>query len=484
MFDIVIVGAGVVGSLIARKLSSYQLNVLVIEKESDVGNVTSMANSAIVHSGYDPLPGTLKAKLNVEGNRLFPTLCEELDVSFKQIGSLTVALNDEQIETLKDLTIRSKQNGVDVKLLTSDEVKKIEPNISPNIKGALLASSAGIVNPFTLTVHAMENAVDNGIILHLNEEVTDITKKDGNYIVKTTKGSYETKIIINAAGLYADKIHSLVEKIDYEITPRKGEYFVLDHYQKGLVNHVIFPLPSEKGKGTLIAPTTSGNYIVGPSSDFILDKDDLSTNKTTLENVRSLAQQMIPNIPFNQVIRTFSGNRPSPSTHDFIIDFTKNDKHFINASGIESPGLASSPAIAEYVVNNFVSKVIGLTKKTSFNPFVKKRIHFNELSLNEKNTLIKENPDYGTIICNCEKVTLGEIKDELSRSVPPHTIKALKKRTRAGFGKCQGGFCQPLVIKELAKHYNVSMDKIELDKKDSIVCRYLTKENSKWKRLN
>lgn len=477
MFDIVIVGAGVVGSLIARKLSSYQLNVLIIDKESDVGNVTSMANSAIVHSGYDPLPGSLKAKLNVKGNKMFPQLCNELDVSLEMIGSLTVALYDDQLSLLKDLANRSKENGVDVKLLTSDEVKKLEPNISDKVKGALLAPTAGIVNPFTLVVHAMENAVDNGVILHLNEEVINISKINDYYLVKTTKSSYETKIIINAAGVYGDKINALVEKIDYEIKPRKGEYFVLDHYKKGLVNHVIFPLPSEKGKGILVSPTTSGNYIVGPSSEWINDKDDVSCDKLTLDNVKKQALEMVPSIPFNQVIRIFSGNRPTPSTHDFIIGYSKIDKHFINASGIESPGLASSPAIAEYVVNEFVSKVIDLKEKSSFNPCVKPRIHFDKLSIEEKNKIIKENPDYGTIICNCEKVSLGEIKDELSRSVPPHSVKALKKRTRAGFGKCQGGFCQPLVIKELAKHFNLKMNEIELDKVDSYICRYQTKEN-------
>lgn len=479
MFDIVIVGAGVVGSLLARKLSSYQLNVAVIEKESDVGNVTSMANSAIVHSGYDPLPGSLKAKLNVKGNRLFPKLCEELDVSLEIVGSLTVALYDEQLPLLKDLAYRSEENGVDVKLLTSDEVKKLEPNLSSNVKGALLAPTAGIVNPFTLCVHAMENACDNGVKLFLNEAVKNIIKKGDIFVIETTKGSYETKIVINAAGIHSDEIHSLIEKIDYEVKPRKGEYFVLDHYKKGLVNHVIFPLPSEKGKGILVSPTTSGNYIVGPSSEWINDKDDLSTDKLTLDEVKRQALEMVPSIPFNQVIRIFSGNRPTPSTHDFIIGYSKIDKHFINVSGIESPGLASSPAIAEYVVNEFVSKLITLKEKESYSPRVKPRVHLDKLSNKEKNEIIKSNPDYGTIICNCEKVSLGEIKDELSRSVPPHTVKALKKRTRAGFGKCQGGFCQPLVIKELAKYFNVDMSEISLDKEDSNICRYITKETKK-----
>ncbi len=479
MIDILIIGAGITGSLIARKLSSYKLNIHVLDKENDVGNVTSMANSAIVHSGYDPKPGSLKAKFNVLGNSMYPKLCEELDVHFKMIGSLTVALYEEQLKLLDDLVIRSKENGVPVQLLSSDEVKKLEPNISSEVKGALLAPTAGIVNPFTLTVHAMENAVDNGVILHLNEEVVNITKDDGFYNVITKTNKYQTKVVINAAGVHSDQIHAMIESIDYKVNARKGEYFVLDHYKKGLVNHVIFPLPSEKGKGILVSPTTSGNYIVGPSSELNEDKDDTSTDKLTLDEVKRQALEMVPSIPFNQVIRTFSGNRPTPSTHDFVIGFAKSDKHFINVSGIESPGLVSSPAIAEYVVNELVSQVLDLSKKDNYNPYVKKRINPKDLSIDERNTLIKKDPNYGLIVCNCEKVTMGEILDELHRSVPPHSIKALKKRTRAGFGKCQGGFCQPLVIAELSKFFKVLLSKIPLDGIGSEICKYETKGGNK-----
>lgn len=479
MFDVIVVGAGIVGSLIARKLSSYQLNVLVLEKENDVGNATSMANSAIVHSGYDPVPGTLKAKLNVLGNKMYPELCQDLDVHFEQIGSLTVALYDEQLPMLKELAERSKVNGVEVRFLSKEEVLKMEPNINPEVKGALLAPSAGIVNPFTLTVHAMENAVDQGVTLHLNEEVKDILPNNDGFEVITSKDKYQTKVVINCAGIYGDKIHSLVESIDYSIKARKGQYFVLDHYAKGLVNHVIFPLPSEKGKGILVSPTTSGNYIVGPSSEWSEDKDSVACDKVTLDNVRSQAQAMVPSIPFNQVIRIFAGNRPTPSTHDFVIGTAKEYPNFINASGIESPGLVSSPAIAEMVVNDYVSKVLTLVKKDSWSGKIRPRINLSKMSVEERNALIKKNPSYGRIICNCEKVTEGEIRDELSRSVPPHSVKALKKRTRAGFGKCQGGFCQPLVIQILAEHYGVKFSDVNYDKLGSEICQYETKEGGK-----
>ena len=435
MFDVVVIGAGIVGSLVARKLSSYQLSIAVLEKEPDVGNVTTMANSAIVHSGYDPVPGTLKAKLNVLGNKMFDKLCEELDVEMERIGSLTVALYDEQLPLLDKLAERSAQNGVEVKILNAEETLKLEPHLNPEVKGSLLAPTAGIVNPFTLSVHAMENAVDNGVKLFLNEKVVKINKESDFYSIVCQSGNvYQTKVVINAAGVYSDEIHKMVEDIDYSITPRKGEYFILDHYTDDLVKHTIFPLPSEKGKGILVTPSIGGTYLIGPSAEAMPSKDDVSTDKPTLDDVRRQALDMVPGIPFNQVIRTFAGSRPTPSTHDFVIGFAKSDNHFINLSGIESPGLVSSPAIAEYVVNEYVSKVLDLKPNANFNPNVKKRPNLAKMSVSEKQAFIKKNPEYGQIICNCEKVSLGEILFEMNTSVPPTTMTAVKKRTRAGFG--------------------------------------------------
>lgn len=480
MFDVVVIGAGCVGSLIARKLSSYQLNVAVIEKESDVGNIVTMANSAIVHSGYDPVPGSLKAKLNVLGNAMFEKISDELDVEFERRGSLTVALYDEQLPLLEELAKRSKENGVPVKILTSREVLEMEPNINKDVKAALFAPTAGLVNPFTLTVHAMENACDNGVKLFLNEKVVDIKKEGDIYkVISASKNVYETKVIINAAGIYSEEIHKMIEPISYTLTPRKGEYFILDHYSDSLVKHTIFPLPTSKGKGILVSPTTGGTYLVGPSAEVTFSKDDVSTDKATLDDVRRQASEMVPFIPFNQVIRTFSGTRPTPSTHDFIIEFAKKDNHFITCSGIESPGLASSPAIAEYVVNEFVSKVLSLKKKDNYNPYVRKRVNLSKMSVEERNKLIKERPEYGEIICNCEKVTLGEILDEFKSSVPPMTIKAVRKRTRAGFGKCQGGFCQPLVTKLIAEHFNLPLNKVLYQFEDSYVVRYKVKDEKR-----
>ena len=462
-FDVLIIGAGVTGAMIARNLSKYDVKVALLDKENDVGNLTSNANSAIVHSGYDPVPGTNKAKFNVAGNAMFDKICEELDVHFERVGSLTVALYDEQIPVLKELAERSKQNNVPVEILSAEEVKKMEPNINPCVKGALFAPTAGIVDVFNFVCHAVENAVDNGVKLFLNEEVKSITKEGDYYKVVTQKGEFFSKIVINAAGAFADRIASMVEPIDWKITPRKGEYFVLDHYKAGLVNHTIFPLPSEKGKGILVTMTTSGNYLVGPSSELDEDPNDVTTDPPTLRNIRAQATEMVPSIPFNQVIRVFAGTRPTCTRHDFVIEYAKSDKNFINVGGIESPGFVSSPAIGEYVVERLVRPLIELKEKKDYNPCVRKYHRLYNAMVEQDYKFVNEHENYSQIICNCEKVTLGEILDVLSRSVPPHSVKALKRRTRAGFGKCQGGFCQPRVVLILAKYYGVSPMEISYD---------------------
>ena len=477
IYDICIIGAGITGSLIARELSRYKLKILVLEKENDVGNVTTNANSAIIHSGYDPVHGTLKAKLNVLGNAKYDQLTKELDVSFKRIGSLTVAVEDEQLKILEELKERSAQNGVEVKLLNHDEVIAIEPNITKEVKGALLAPTCGIIDPFNLCVHAMENAMDNGVELKLNSAVSAINKKDNNWEIHAKSGIYEAKVVINCAGNHADKIAALVEDIDWNITSRKGEYFVLDHFDDNFIRHTIFPLPSAKGKGILVTPTYSGDYLVGPSSEFTDNKEDYATDAPTLNEVKNKSSLLVPNVPFGETIRVFSGLRPTPSTHDFIIGFSKKDDHFINVAGIESPGLASSPAIAEYVINEYVNKVLKLEANKDFNPYVKPYIRMKYLDENKKKEMISKNKDFGDIICNCEQVTLGEIEDALNRNCPPRSVKALKRRTRAGFGKCQGGFCQPSIVLLLAKHYNISPLDVLLDDEGSNILVEKVKNN-------
>ena len=478
MYDVIVIGAGVVGALTARELSKYRLRVLVIDKENDVGNETTMANSAIVHSGYDPAPGSLKARFNVEGNAMFDALSEELDFHFGRVGSLTLAFSEEQIPVLLALRKQARENNVEVKLLTPEEVLEMEPNINPDVKGALFAQSSGIVDPFNMTAHAMENALDNGVELHLNEEVIAIEdKQDLEYfLVKTSNETYQGKIVINCAGVFADKIAAMVGDVDFSIRPRKGEYLILDHYSPDLVNATIFPLPSDKGKGVLISPTTSGNYILGPSSEFVNDKDDLATDRPTIDYVKKSVQNLIPSVPFGETIRAFAGLRASSNRGDFIVEAMKDHDRFINVAGIESPGLASSPAIAKYVVENLIKSRLQLVPNSNFNPRVRRYINLKALSLDEQNELIKQNPRFGQIICNCEKISLGELDDLMSRSLPPRTVKAVKKRTRAGFGKCQGGFCQPDIVKYLANFYGVDLTEVLYDKGGSNILKCSTKE--------
>lgn len=470
MYDIIIVGAGVVGCFIARELSRYKLDVLVLEKNNDVGNETTSANSAIVHSGYDPLPGTLKAKLNVEGNAMFDKVCDELDVSFKRIGSITLALSEEQMETLKQLQIRAKENGVETILLSKEELLEKEPGLTDEVVGGLLAPSAGIIDPFNLSVHLMENAIDNGVTLALGEEVTSIRKENGVFIVNE---KYQAKIVINAAGVMGDIVNELVNDKTFDIMPRKGQYYVLDHFNYPFVNHTLFMVPSDKGKGVLVSPTTSGNYLVGPSAHLVA-RDEKTTDKKTLNNVKLQANLILKNIPYHETIRTFSGLRATPSTHDFIIEESECE-NFINVVGIESPGLASSPAIAKMVVEQIVRSKLELVEKEDFNPRVRRYVKLKQLPIEEKQAYYKENSDYGKIVCKCEQVSKGEIIDCLNRSCPPRSIKGLKRRLRVGFGKCQGGMCQSDALKILAEFYNVDPSEIPYDNPKAFILLKKTK---------
>ncbi len=475
MYDVIVIGAGVIGGCVARELARYKAKVLVLDKENDVGNVTSMANSAIVHSGYDPKPGTNKAKYNVLGNKMYDLLTKELDVEFKRIGSLTCATNEEELEIIKSFVSRANDNGVEVKILNQEETRKIEPFVSDSVVGSLYAPSAGIINPFELCVGLFENALDNGVELLLNEEVVSIERLTNRFVVRTKDKEFETRVVVNAAGLYSDKIAKMVGIDYFNITPRKGEYFVLDHFEKPFVSHVIFPVPSEKGKGILVTPTTHNNYLLGPSSEFVEDKSDLSTDKPTLDNVRVNASKLVKNIPFNYIIRQFSGLRATGSTHDFIIDERDG---FITLGGIESPGLASAPAIGKEAVR-LVNSVLHLETNPYFNPFRRKVIRLKKMSIEERNDLIKQDPSFGHIVCRCEGVSEGEVVDCIRRNAGARTIKGVKKRCRPGFGKCQGGFCEPLIMEILARELNLDPLNVRYDSVKSYILQSETKEGDK-----
>ena len=476
-YKIIIIGAGAVGTSIAHSLARFDVTTLVIEKNSDVGDETSCANSAIVHSGYDPHPGTNKAKYNVLGNKMFAKLCSDLDVEFKQIGSLTIATNKEEDEKLLLLQKNGLENGVETKILTKEELLEIEPFVTENATSALYAKSAGIVNPFELCVAYMENAMDNGVVLHLNEKCINVDIENQKYIVTTDKDKYLCDVVINACGVYSDEINNYLCKYgvkEEKIIPRKGEYYVLDHFNKPYVTHTLFSLPSDKGKGILVSPTTHNNYLLGPSSEFSEEKDDVSTDKITLDNVMKSAKSLVKSIPTDQIIRSFSGVRAYHQSNEFVINSPLPG--FINFLGIQSPGLVSSPALGERAVE-MVKQVLELSEKDNYNPKCKKRIRLNTLSLEEKMKIIKEDANFGIIVCRCEKISLGEIYDVINRNCGATTIKGVKKRCRPGFGKCQGGFCEPLVLKALC-------DKLGLDPLDvrySNQKSFILKEETKRK---
>jgi glycerol-3-phosphate dehydrogenase len=469
MYDIAIIGAGVIGSSIFRELTKYNLKVVVLEKERDVSMGTSKANSAIVHAGYDPEEGTLMAKYNVAGNEMFEDLCKELSVPFKRNGSLIVAFNEEDMETVKGLYENGTKIGVkDLKVLNKDEVLEMEPNLSEEIKGALYAPTGGIVGPFEYTIALAENAVQNGGKLELKKEVVSIEKNDTFRIATSDGEVIEAKFVINAAGLYADKIHNLICKESFKIIPRSGEYFIMDKSQGNVVNHTIFQCPSKLGKGVLVTPTVHGNLLVGPDARDMEDKEDLGTIGEGLDAIRETSMRTTKKINFRESIRNFAGLRANPDTGDFIVEENDEVKGFIDVAGMKSPGLSSAPAIALGVVDILEKAGCKLEKKENFIN-KRKQIHFMDLSPTEKAELIKENPQYGRIVCRCESITEGEIVDAIKRSFGVISVEGIKRRCRPGMGRCQGGFCGPKVQEIIAREYEVPLESVVLEKDDSYI---------------
>lgn len=469
MYDVAIIGAGVIGCSIFRELTKYNLKVVVLEKEKDVSMGTSKANSAIVHAGYDPKEGTLMAKYNVKGNEMFEGLCQELSVPFKRNGSLVLAFNEEDMKTIKDLYENGTKIGVkNLKILTKEEVLNMEPNLSEEIKGALYAPTGGIVGPFEYTIALAENAVQNGGEIKLKKEVVSIEKKD-IFKIGTSDGEViEAKFVVNAAGVYADKIHNLICKESFKITPRSGEYFVMDKSQGKVVSHTIFQCPSKLGKGILVTPTVHGNLLVGPDARDIEDKEDLGTEAKGLEAVREASMRSTKKINFRETIRNFAGLRANPSTGDFIVEENDEVKGFIDAAGMKSPGLSSAPAIALDVVKILDEAGCKLDKKENF-AANREQIYFMELSAKEKSELIKKDPRYGKIICRCENITEGEIVAAIKRSFGVLSVDGIKRRCRPGMGRCQGGFCGPRVQEIIAREYNITLESVQLEKDGSYI---------------
>ena len=458
MYDVVIVGAGIVGAMIAKELSKYELNICVIEKENDVACGATKANSAIVHAGYDAKEGTLKAKLNVLGSKMMAEICRDLGVKYINNGSLVIGFNDEDKETIKNLYLRGIKNGVErLEVLDYEALHKLEPNVSKNATCALYAPTGAITCPYELTVACIGNAMDNGTNLKCNFKVESINKVDNYFVIKSNKESIEAKFVINAAGIYSDKIAQMIGDNSFSVKPRRGEYILLDKECGKTVSHTIFKTPSKMGKGILVTPTVDGNLLLGPTSVDITDKENKNTTDEGFAKIMSLAKENVDNINLRGAITSFCGLRSVGSTGDFIINSPITG--FINVAGIESPGLSAAPAIGVYV-KDILSTQTNLTLKQNYIKTRKSMTHFSDASIELKNEIIKNDPSYGRIICRCETVTEGEILEALRTNPKPTDLDGIKRRTRAQMGRCQGGFCIPYIVKLIAQETGQKIEEI------------------------
>jgi glycerol-3-phosphate dehydrogenase len=459
-YDFVIIGAGVTGTAIARELSKYKGSVAVLEKLSDIACETTKANSGIVHAGYDAPTGSMKAEMNVKANPMFDQVCEDLFIPFKRIGSLVVALAGQGTDYLEELYNNGVERGIPLEIVSDlDDIKKLEPNISGETEAVLHAPTAGVISPFQLAIGMAENAAINGVEFFFNAPVQGVESMGGFFIVDTPGHAIQTKYVINAAGLYADEIARLAGDDTFKITPRKGEYVLLDK-QADLVHKVLFPVPTKVSKGILVSPTVDGNVFLGPNARDQDSKIDNSTTLSGLDEVMDGGRKLVPSIPLIDSITNFAGLRAISDTNDFIIGESKIVKGMFHAAGIQSPGLSSCLAIAEEVVNNIRDSGIDLQLKEHFNPTREKPIIFASMPWSERDALIKKDNKFGHIVCRCETVTEGELIQAIHRPIGAKTVDGIKFRTRVGMGRCQGGFCTPRVIKILARELGIDEDDI------------------------
>ena len=460
MYDVAIIGAGVIGSAVARELSKYNVNACVIEREEDVCCGTSKANSAIIHAGFDAKPGTLKAKLNVRGNEMMDQLSKDLDIPFKRNGSLVVRTKDQDPAGLVELLEKAKANGVPrVRILNREELIAMEPNLSDDVVEALHAPTGAIVCPFHMTIAFAENAYENGVEFFLNTKVENIEKIQDGYKISTNKQTIEAKVVVNAAGVYSDVFNNMVSSRKLQVIARKGEYMLLDKAAGCHVNQTIFQLPSKMGKGVLVSPTVHGNLIVGPTACDIDDKEGTNTTQKYLDSIGPAAALSVKNVPLRQVITSFAGLRAHEADGDFVIGEAEGAEGFFNAAGVESPGLSSAPAIGELLAGQIAEK-LALSKKDNFKATRKGILNPEKLTMEERNALIKEQPAYGNIICRCEMISEGEILDAIHRPLGARSLDGVKRRTRAGMGRCQSGFCSPRTMEILAREVPMAMSDI------------------------
>ena len=477
MYDVIIIGSGVSGSAAARELSRYDLKIGVLEKEEDVCCGTSKANSGIVHAGFDASPGSLMAKMNVRGNRMMEQLAKDLDIPFERNGSLVLCFAKEERNRLEKLKEQGEENGVEgLQILSGDEVRRMEPDLSEEVYAALYAPTGGIVCPFELNLALAENACENGAEFYFDTAVEQIEKTEGGYRIHAEEKIYETRCVVNAAGVYADVFHNMVSAKKIHITPRKGEYYLLDKKAGATVHHTIFQTPGPYGKGVLVTPTTHGNLLVGPTALDIEEKEGTNTTKGGLDEVAQKAVRSVPRLPLRQVITSFAGLRAHEAGHEFIIQEVEDAKGFFDCAGIESPGLTSAPAIGELVAE-LVSAHLHAKKKEHFVEKRKGLVDPKKLSREEYQELIRKNPAYGNMICRCETVTEGEIVEAIHRPIPAKSLDGVKRRTRAGMGRCQAGFCSPKTMEILAREWNVPMETITKAGKNSRLIKGYNKDS-------
>ena len=465
MYDVLIIGAGVIGCAIAGELSKYQCDIAVVERESDVCEGTSKANSAIIHAGYDAIPGTLKARFNAKGNAMMTELSKRLDIPFKRDGSMVLCFDEKRISELEELKRRGLENGIEgLQILSRQEAVQIEPSLSDEVVAVLYAPTAGIVCPFEMTIAFAENSVMNGAKYYFNREVTGIRRESGYFDISTSAGNMQAKIVVNAAGVYADVIHNMVCEEKIHITPRRGEYCLMDKNAGALVSHTLFQLPGKFGKGILVTPTVHGNLLVGPTATDEDDREGVYTTGEGLAKVLKEGARSVSSFPNRQVITSFAGLRAHEDSGDFVLG--EKADGFFDAAGIASPGLSCAPAIGEYIAGLVAAK-LNAVSRCDYVAERKGIPHINTATKEEREALIAADSSFAKVVCRCELVTEGEIKAAIHRPLGAKTLDGIKRRTRAGMGRCQSGFCSPKVLEILAKELDKDISEITKCGEDS-----------------